>query len=148
MSLIEDKESIRELFSEYCFRMDDGRYEEVAALFTEDGEWIATYSQARGHQAITAMLAHNIPPRESGVTRKHFVMNSLIRVDGNSATARVSYLTFVGKGSGPEPIVAGTYEDDLVKGEKGWRFRRRRLVHDIAGDIGLNLAAPETPGSR
>jgi 3-phenylpropionate/cinnamic acid dioxygenase small subunit len=145
MSLTDEKEAIRELFSEYCFRMDDGLYRDVAELFTEDGEWTASYSHARGREEIAAMLARNIPPRQSGVTRKHFVLNSLIRVAGNTATARASYLVFVGRGGGPEPVVAGTYDDDLVKGEEGWRFRRRRLVHDIAGELGLNLP-PQLPG--
>ena len=34
---LEDKEAIRELLSEYCFRMDEFRFAELGALFTEDG---------------------------------------------------------------------------------------------------------------
>jgi len=146
--LLEDKEAIRELFSEYCFRMDDGDYAGVAALFTEDGEWLATYSQARGHAEISALLAHNIPPRDSGIVRKHYVMNDRIRVAGNTATSRASYLVFVGEGNGPEPIVAGCYIDELVKGADGWRFRSRRLAHDILGKLGLNLAPPPADGAK
>jgi hypothetical protein len=37
----EDKDAIRELMHRYCFCMDEGRFGELAALFTEDGEWIA-----------------------------------------------------------------------------------------------------------
>jgi uncharacterized protein (TIGR02246 family) len=139
MSMIEDKEAIRELFSEYCFRMDDGDYCGLAELFCEDGEWIASYSQAKGREAIAALMAHNIPDKASGIVRKHYVANSLIRIDGERATARAAYLVFVGEGKGPQPIVAGTYEDELVRTKEGWRFRSRRLVHDIAGELGLNL---------
>jgi len=138
MSMIEDKEAIRELFSEYCFRMDDGQYRGVAELFCEDGEWIASYTRAKGREAIGAMFAGMIPDKTSGVLRKHCVLNSLIRIDGDTATARAAYLVFVGEGKGPRPVVAGTYEDELVRTGEGWRFRSRRLVHDIVGELSLN----------
>ena len=37
LSAIEEKDAIREVLAEYCFRLDDGRFAEMAALFTEDG---------------------------------------------------------------------------------------------------------------
>jgi hypothetical protein len=36
-SALEEKETIREVLAEYCFRLDDGRFAEMAALFTETG---------------------------------------------------------------------------------------------------------------
>lgn len=138
---LEDKDAIRELFSEYCFRMDEFRFAELGELFTADGEWIAPYSRARGPAEIAALMARNIPrePR-----RKHFIMNSLIRLDGERATARTSYLVVLQEaGSGLVPSVAGTYEDVLVRTPAGWRFRERQLVHDLVAELGLNL-----PGTR
>ena len=140
----EDKEAIRELFSEYCFRMDDFRFAELGALFTDDGEWIARYARARGPAEIAALMARNIPAEPK---RKHFIMNSLIQLDGDRATARTSYLVVLqAAGAALVPSVAGTYEDVLVRTAAGWRFRERRLVHDLAADLGLNL--PSTRGSR
>ncbi|HUA55279.1 MAG TPA: nuclear transport factor 2 family protein [Candidatus Sulfotelmatobacter sp.] len=133
----EDKEAIRELFSAYCFRMDGFQFAELGALFTEDGEWIARYARARGPAEIAALMARNIPAEPK---RKHFVMNSLIALDGDRATARTSYLVVLqAAGAGLVPSVAGTYEDVLVRTPAGWRFRERRLVHDLAADLGLNL---------
>jgi hypothetical protein len=138
---LEDKEAIRELLSEYCFRMDDFRFAELGALFTEDGEWIAPYARARGPREIAALMARNIPAEPK---RKHFIMNSLIRLDGDRAGARTSYLVVLqAAGTGLMPSVAGTYEDVLVRSGAGWRFRERRLVHDLAGELGLHL-----PGTR
>ncbi len=139
MSVVEDKEAIRDVFAAYCFRMDDGDYRGVAELFAEDGEWISSYSHAHGPDEIVAMLSHNIPDPKSGIIRKHFVMNSLIQVDGDTATARASYLVFVGEGQGPKPIVCGCYEDVLIRQKDGWRFKTRRLIHDILGELGLNV---------
>jgi hypothetical protein len=134
---LEDKEAIRELFSEYCFRMDDFRFAELGALFTADGEWIARYARARGPAEIANLMARNIPAEPK---RKHFIMNSLIRLDGDRATAHTSYLVVLqASGGALVPSVAGTYEDVLVRTPAGWRFRERRLVHDLAGELGLNL---------
>jgi hypothetical protein len=140
---LEDKEAIRELMSEYCFRMDDFRFAELGALFTEDGDWIAPYARARGPAGIAALMARNIPAEPR---RKHFIMNSLIRLDGGRARARTSYLVVLqAAGAGLVPSVAGTYEDVLVRTTAGWRFRERCLVHDLAAVLGLNL--PSTRGS-
>ena len=141
---LEDKQAIRELFSEYAFRMDDFRFAELGALFTNDGEWIAPYSKARGPAEIAALMARNIPAEPK---RKHFVMNSLIGLDGDRASARTSYLVVLqSSGTGLVPSVAGTYEDALVRTSAGWRFRERRLVHNLAAELGLNL--PSTAGRR
>src|SRR5262245_56177235 len=136
-SPLEDKEAIRELLSEYCFRMDEFRFAELGELFVADGEWIAPYSRARGPAEIAALMARNIPrePR-----RKHFIMNSLIRLDGDRATARTSYLVVLqAAGAGLVPSVAGTYQDVLVRSSDGWRFLERLLVHDLAAALGLNV---------
>ena len=53
-SLLEDKDAIRDVLHRYCYYMDEGRFEELGALFAEDGEWIAPYRTARGPADITA----------------------------------------------------------------------------------------------
>lgn len=134
---VEDKEAIRELFAEYSFRMDEFRFAELGALFTADGVWRAPYATACGPDEIAALMAANIPAEPK---RKHFVMNSLIRLDGDRAEARTAYLVVLKPaGAGLMPSVAGTYEDVLVRTPDGWRFRERRLVHDLRAELGLNL---------
>src|SRR5829696_5548142 len=134
---LEGKKRIRALFIQYCLRMDELRLRQRGELFTEDGEWIAPYSRARGPGEIAALMARNIPAEPR---RKHFIMNSLIKLDGDRATARTSYLVILqAAGAGLEPSVAGTYRDALVRTPAGWRFRERRLVHDLVGALGLNV---------
>ena len=62
---LEDKEAIRDLLSEYCFRMDDFRFAELGMLFADDGEWIAPYARARGPAEIAALMARNIPAEQA-----------------------------------------------------------------------------------
>ncbi len=61
MSVLEDKDAIRELLHRYCFCMDEGRFVELAALFADDGEWIAPYRTARGPADIAAWLQQSVP---------------------------------------------------------------------------------------
>ena len=104
----EDKDAIRELLHRYCFCMDEGRFAELAALFTEDGEWIAPYRSAKGPADIAAWLQQSVPPQPR---RVHYVMNSIIDCDGARATARSNYLVMVEGENGPVPSVCGVYDD-------------------------------------
>jgi hypothetical protein len=131
-----DKEAIRELLHLYCFCMDEGRFAELGALFAADGEWIAPYRSARGTVAITEWLNHSVP---ASPRRMHYVMNSVIAVTGDAATAKSNYLVMVESSTGPVPSVCGTYVDMLVRGADGWRFRRRELIHAFKGEMRLTL---------
>ena len=134
--LLEDKDAIRELLHRYCFHMDEGRFAELAALFAPDGEWIAPYRTATGPADIAAWLQQSVPPRPR---RMHYVMNSIITIDGARATARSNYLVMVEGADGPVPSVCGTYADVLMRQADGWRFQRRQLIHAFKGEMALRL---------
>jgi hypothetical protein len=131
-----DRAAIQDLLHLYCFHMDEGRFTELSALFAADGEWIAPYRSARGPAAIAAWLTQSVPatPR-----RMHYVMNSVIAVTGDEATAKSNYLVMVEVPDGPVPSVCGTYVDVLVRTSEGWRFRRRELIHAFKGEMRLTL---------
>ena len=131
-----DKDAIRELLHLYCFHMDEGRFTELGALFAEDGEWIAPYRSARGPAGITAWLAQSVPPVPK---RMHYVMNLVIAVTGDTATAKSNYLVMVEGADGPVPSVCGTYADAFIRSPEGWRFRRRELIHAFKGEMRLTL---------
>ena len=134
--MLEDKDAIRELLHRYCFCMDEGRFDELAALFSDDGEWIAPYRTAKGLADIAAWLKQSVPPSPR---RVHYVMNSIIDCDGARATARSNYLVMVEGTNGPLPSVCGLYDDVLVKRADGWRFQRRQLIHAFKGEMALSL---------
>ena len=80
---VEDKDAIRELMAEYCFQLDDGRYDDMAALFTEDGTWETAFGKATGRAAI-AELARGIRARAGSDRPRavHLVTNIVIALDG------------------------------------------------------------------
>ncbi len=134
--MLEDKDAIRELLHRYCFYMDEGRFTELAALFTQNGEWIAPYRSARGPADIAEWLQQSVPPQPR---RVHYVMNTIIDCDGARATARSNYLVMVEGPAGPFPSVCGVYDDVLAKQADGWRFQSRRLIHAFKGEMALRL---------
>jgi hypothetical protein len=131
-----DKDAIRELLHRYCFYMDEGRFAELADLFSEDGEWIAPYRTAKGRADIAAWLTQSVPPQPR---RMHYVMNTVIDCAGDRATAKSNYLVMVEGPQGPLPSVCGTYDDVLIRQQDGWRFHRRRLIHAFKGEMQLRL---------
>ena len=139
MSTADHKDSIREAMARYCHALDACRFEDVAALFAEDGEWQTDYGSAKGRIAIAAFLATVVPRKGEGPQRKHYITNILITLDAaqQTATARSDYLIIRESETGLIPVMGGTYMDTFVKVGAEWLFKRKELVHDIAGDMAL-----------
>ena len=130
---VEDKDAIRELLAEYCFRLDDGRFEEMATLFTEDGTWDTAFGKATGRTAI-ADLARDIRAR-AGEQRPrgiHLVTNIAIMLDGDSARVRSNWVVVQNGPDGPKIGSGGAYRDELVKEHGQWLFRYRKIDRIIA----------------
>jgi SnoaL-like domain len=131
---VEDKDAIRELMAEYCFRLDDGRYDEMAALFTEDGTWDTAFGKATGRVAI-AELARGIRAR-AGLDRPraaHLVTNIAIALDGARAQVRSNWVVMQNSPQGPRIGSGGAYADEIVQQNGRWLFHYRKIDRFIAG---------------
>src|SRR6185369_15995835 len=125
---LEEKDAIREVMAEYCFRLDGGDYDGMAALFTGDGTWDTAFGAATGQAAI-AQQARDIRAR-AGDNRPraiHLVTNIVIALDGNEADVRSNWTVVQNSppnspGS-PKIGSGGGYADRMVKQDGGWRFR-------------------------
>jgi len=137
-SMLEEKEAIRDLMSEYCFYVDSGEFEKLASLFTVDGIFDSgPQAKLHGRRAIQDFLAMHVPRAGEGPARKHCNMNQLIRVNGSEASAD-SYIVVIREAEGGiVASLAGRYEDRLVKRDGQWRFQVRKIHFDISGDLGL-----------
>jgi 3-phenylpropionate/cinnamic acid dioxygenase small subunit len=125
---VEDKDAIREFLAEYCFRLDDGRFAEMAALFTEDGTWDTAFGKAVGRAAI-AELARDLRER-AGADRQravHLVSNVVIALDGERAQVRSNWMVMQNSPAGPGIGSGGAYFDELAKEAGHWRFRYRKI---------------------
>jgi hypothetical protein len=132
MSDLVEKDAIRELMAEYCFRLDNDRFADMAALFTADGTWDTAFGKGTGHAGIEALVRRirGTGPRPRAI---HHVTNIVIMLDGTTAKCFSNWLTVQNSDQGPKIGSAGSYTDDLVKQDGHWRFRYRkidRFIHD------------------
>jgi len=133
-SSLEEKDAIREVLAEYCFRLDGGDYDGMAALFTEDGTWDTAFGKGTGHAAI-AQLARDIRAR-AGDNRPraiHLVTNIVIKLDGDTAEALSNWTVVQNSPDGPKIGSGGGYADRMVKQGGTWLFHYRKIDRFIAG---------------
>jgi uncharacterized protein (TIGR02246 family) len=126
---------IEQLLHRYCFAVDSGAPEDVAALFSETAALVPVYTgeaPAIGRAAILQWYANYQKATRGAVDHlRHMISNPVIEVSGDQATAQC-YLTAgsVSKTSGKASSTAGTYKDRLVREEGRWRFAEREIhVH-------------------
>ena len=137
-AVLEAKDAIRELMASYAQALDACRFADVAACFAADGEWTTDYGAARGPAEIEAFIRGIVPVKGEGPQRKHYITNIIVMLAGEDrASARSDYLVIRESPAGLIPVMGGTYLDMFVKREGAWRFARKELVHNIAGDMAL-----------
>jgi len=136
-AVLEAKDEIRELMAAYAMAMDACHFADVGACFAPDAEWITNYGAARGPAEIANFIAGIVPVKGEGPQRKHYITNIIIKLDGNRAEARSDYLVVRESEGGLMPVMGGTSMDDFAKRDAVWQFARKRLVHDIVGDMAL-----------
>lgn len=117
---------IRRTLARYCQLCDDGDFDAFAHLFRPDATFSVLGTDHLGQDAIKAFMTKAQPPEARG---KHFLGQSTLDVDGDTATGVTDY-TFVVKRDGTYAITsAGRYHDTLVRGDDGeWRFASRGIV--------------------
>lgn len=128
-----DKNAIRELLAVYCFHLDDGKLEEMAALFTPDGVWDTAFGKGEGRAGIIAqaqsIAAHSTGPRPR---RAHLTTNIVIDLQGDRAAVQSNWTVIQNTTSGPAISSGGAYRDQVVKQDGRWFFKYRKIDRYIA----------------
>ncbi|MGZ8281371.1 MAG: nuclear transport factor 2 family protein [Allosphingosinicella sp.] len=110
------------LINLYAQLNDTGRWEEVAALYAEDGLMTrptAPDDPIVGREALLASF-HGRPAR----TSQHVCSNIVVTVESETgASAQSGILLFTGRDT---PPLVGSYRDRFVLTGEGWRFAERR----------------------
>ncbi|HXG20353.1 MAG TPA: nuclear transport factor 2 family protein [Methylomirabilota bacterium] len=135
-SVLEEKDAIHETIANYCFYFDGAEFDKWVDLFTDDGVFDAGQRGVqKGKDALRAFVK-NVRLTNGSPMVKHCVMNEIIKVNGNEATAK-SYIILV-RAKGEGALVnglAGRYEDQLVKQGDHWLFKNRKVHFDLMGDM-------------
>ena len=125
------REEIRELVARYAHFADSGRFDEMVALFAEDGVLeIVDREELHGRQAIHDFLVATATRfRESPAPRsiRHHVTSLRIEVSAPGEATSASYFLVVGE-HGPDHW--GRYRDRYAHRDGRWLFARRQVRVD------------------
>lgn len=118
---------IRELTARYNRAFDDVDSEGWADVFTPDG--IMEYSGGEPIVGRDALVAMN---RDTGYGYVHITTDPIIDIQGDKATQKCTVIVASrNKDGSPGGFsMTGRYEDDLVRTENGWRFKKRVATLD------------------
>lgn len=120
---LEDITEIGHLRARYCQHLDDGDWEALAGLFTEDGEFHGL-GMAKGRADLAAFYAR--VKDESFDAWWHFSSNETVEWHGDTATGE-TYLYQPCVMDGVAYISAGRYRDEFAKQDGRWYFARRKV---------------------
>ena len=140
----DDRNQILGLMNEYCYSVDRGDLEAMAALFEHGSfEIIGDPGGAlAGSQAILGML-QNVTLYDGKTHTKHVMSNVHIEVDETRVTATAQCYITVFQALPDFPLQAifiGHYFDRFDRVGGRWRFRRRRISPDLIGDLSRHRA--------
>ncbi len=128
---------IADLVTRYAMYNDDGDYDAVAALFTDDASFVRPSGgdPIVGRAAIRASYEGR-PPRIS----RHLITNIVVDLVADAeATVRSTIVLYTAPPGGlpadaNKPALLGGFRDRVVKTDDGWRFAAREGFLDLKLD--------------
>jgi uncharacterized protein (TIGR02246 family) len=130
-----EKNAIRELLATYCFHLDNYRFAEMAALFTEDGTWDTAFGKGTGRAGIVAQAESIGTPGAPRPRRVHLTTNIVITLEGETATVVSNWTVIQNSPGGPKIGSGGAYQDQVVKQDGRWLFRYRKIDRFLADGL-------------
>ena len=119
---IEDRFALEDLVSAYALLVARGDGPGVAALFSEDGEFLGLRHSVSGREALLAFYFASARPGAI----VPMVANKTFAISGDTARGS-STLAALSPGPGRR-LLCGAYEDDFVRLGEAWKFSRRRFT--------------------
>jgi len=132
---LEDLVAIQRLFHDYRRFLDGKEFESYSHLFAKDGQFGGAAGSGKGPAAIrelvTGMLGTFL--RETRGDDFHIVANEVVDLDGDRATAEVTWAYVVrGADDAPQLLKLGHYNDELIREDGRWKFWRRSGATDLS----------------
>lgn len=131
-SLAEDYEGVRQVLSRYCFALDRGRLEDLGPLFHRDAVFSVSFENGQKHtgrETIQSWYGRFFQQRPGQYHHlRHKIFEPLVLVHGNSATAATYFDADSVDKEGKVHVIAGRYDDSLVKEDGQWFFHERKIT--------------------
>lgn len=121
-----DSTAIRNLAIRYSLSIDDGRIEDVAALFVPDATFAARYGEPlRGREAIAEFLAANARGQRASA---HVVLGHLIEPDGEDRAVGIVQVAAVLDKDGATRRFSLRCHDRYTLLDGRWLFAHRGIL--------------------
>ena len=137
-----DREEILDLIHRYAELIDAGDFDGVGRLLDRaafSGPRTPAVTGAENIAKLFGITTKRFPDTGTPQTR-HLVLNPIIEVDGDTATARSTFCVVQATASLPlQPIVVGRYLDTFARDERGWHFTARIADVEMTGDVSDHL---------
>jgi len=124
----EDRADIVAVTHDYCWALDRNEWHELDDIFLVDATAQLGSHTCADRKAIKQVCSSSLGPLDDS---QHIVATHQIRLQGDTATSRcylhAQHIREVQDGSSLY-VVAGRYEDELVRTARGWRIKHRTLA--------------------
>ncbi len=131
---IADRLAIEALVTEYAWLLDHRRWHDVAGLCTDDAVLKIRGREIVGQKGL-ADWAEYRAQKHARRTQHQMTLLRLEPVEADVVAGTAGLVLHVAKtgGSGTYVDLVGEYQDEYVRVDGAWRFRRRTLVPIDAG---------------
>jgi 3-phenylpropionate/cinnamic acid dioxygenase small subunit len=123
-----DRQAVVDLQVAYTWTIDSKDFQNLRNVFLSDATFNTMGTPHVGIEAIIARVSSALTPLDDS---QHVISNHQVTISGDTAKARcyliAQHVRRAAK-AGPNYIMAGHYEDDLVRTPDGWRIKYRNLV--------------------
>lgn len=123
----DDRQAVIDLTIAYTWAIDAHNWDALRGIFLPDATALLVDERV-GIDSIIERISTALSPLDDS---QHLIGNHQVRLNGDTATCRcylqAQHVRRAAEG-GPNFIVAGRYEDEMVRTTEGWRIRRRVLV--------------------
>ena len=134
----EDKLAVTELLYRYGELIDAGDFDGVGTLLGR-GSFMGV-SGASGIAKLFATTTRRFPAFDNTPRTRHLVLNPIVDVDGDTATARSTFCVVQQTETiALQPIVVGRYYDAFARDSDGWHFTERKVDVEMVGDVSDHL---------
>ncbi len=134
------KLQVTELLYRYAELIDAGDFDGVGAAARTRLVWWGS----AGASAIAGLFAsttRRFPEHGNTPRTRHLVLNPIVDVDGERASARSTFCVVQNTDTVPlQPIVVGRYADVFARDENGWYFTERQVEVEMVGNVSDHLA--------
>jgi 3-phenylpropionate/cinnamic acid dioxygenase small subunit len=133
-----DKLAVTELLYRYAELIDAGDFDGVGALLGR-GSFMGV-SGAERIAKLFATTTRRFPGHGNTPRTRHLVLNAIVEVDGDTATARSTFCVVQRTESvALQPIVVGRYSDVFRLDSTGWYYAERNVDVQMVGDVSDHL---------